>query len=276
MANVGLAACRLDHPHMVGVLEVAEGKGQVVSRVGPGVFAQGAAICLNSRVVVDGLGRATIRFSDQAATYGISAGSIISLGENTAVEISAPKNGGSWLMELIRGWFRFQGPPSPRVQVKTKYLMAGVRGTEFVVWHRDDACLEEGHSTDNASCSILWLQEGRVEVDALTYVAGRSTGNKIELIDESDEQRAVIARFGQGLMRNGLTISPEDAVNWVVYYPPLTRLDLLAADAGRMPGSSGRDRAERTSVDCIGRYRRRKAYARRCDRLQAQWPLGGA
>ena len=236
---------------MVGILEVAEGKGSVTFESQKGGFSRGSAICLDSRIVIGGLGRAMVRFSEKAAKYGISAGSIISLGENSEVEISVPEAGGSWLMELVRGWFRYQGPydKSNRVEVRTKYLMAGVRGTEFVVWHRDDACLEEGYPTDETSCSILWLQEGRVKADALTYVAGRSTGNETELIDEGDQQRAVIARFREGLTRDGLAISPEDAVNWVVYYPPLMRLDQLAADAGRVPSSP--DATELTALQLI-------------------------
>ncbi len=121
------------------------------------------------------------------------------------------------LLDLVEGWLRFFSPRPTDIDINTPYVTAGVRGTEFVIHSRNDRC-EYAPAAGNQGCAALWVQEGLVE-------ASNSKGKLIvDGQSESDRDRTIVALAGRPPQHRALAIKPDDAVNWVLYYPPLVRM----------------------------------------------------
>ncbi|MDJ0740067.1 MAG: hypothetical protein QNJ91_10135, partial [Gammaproteobacteria bacterium] len=115
-----------------------------------------------------------------------------------------------------------------------------MRGTEFTLFTDRSACPVVA-GAGSRGCSALWVQSGTVFPRSPGTDFGDSS--QIEVFSSRDELRfdggaagddnGVIAFAGVPPRRVKLTVSPDDAVDWAVYYPPLVRF------AGRFCGPPG-------------------------------------
>ena len=179
-------------------------------------------VCLNSVISVKGVGRVTIELSDPAAKKANNNRPIVTLGPNSSLSFKKPPKDQAWVLDLVEGWFRFFSPRPTNIDVETAFVTAGVRGTEFVLHTQNDNCVETG---EKVGCTVLWVQAGRVlasnSFDSIEVDAGGP-----------DSSSTVVARLGQPLEVRALRITPEDAVNWVVHYLPLSQLRPPSCGAG--------------------------------------------
>jgi tetratricopeptide (TPR) repeat protein len=121
--------------------------------------------------------------------------SVLRLDEDTTITLQPVKPERTGVLDLIKGAVHFfsRGPRS--LEVKTEFVAAGVRGTEFYVRVEPDSAL-------------VSVFEGTVLAEnprgALTLTAGQS---------------AVAERGGPPVLR--AVARPRDAVRWTLYYPPI-------------------------------------------------------
>ena len=121
--------------------------------------------------------------------------SVLRLNANTTITVEAPKDGGTGVVDLIRGAAHFfaRGPNS--LEVKTPFTVAGVRGTEFFINLESQA-------------TLLTVFEG-------TVVAQNAAGSLT-----LNNGQSAIAEVGKAPAAR-VVARPRDAVQWTLYYPPV-------------------------------------------------------
>ncbi|GGO83315.1 hypothetical protein GCM10011348_26790 [Marinobacterium nitratireducens] len=146
-----------------------------------------ATLCADDSLRVGALSRAAIEFHRDT--------NLLRLEQNTVVTLSAPQaEQPSWI-ELLEGAVYFISRVTQQLNIRTKFLNASVEGTEFMVRVERER-------------SMLWVFEGRV---LASNDIGRLPVNSGE---------AAIARAGEAPVRH-LVVSPRNAVQWALFYPPL-------------------------------------------------------
>ena len=132
------------------------------------------------------------------ATLQLSNNSLISIDQNTNLNFSVPKveAASSWLIELFKGSAFFRSRESQRLNINTPYINAVHEGTEFLV-------------TVNSEQTEITVFDGQV--------AATNQQGKINI----KKGFTGIAKKGEAPRVKTLTIRPEDAVQWTLYYPPL-------------------------------------------------------
>ena len=139
------------------------------------------------------------------ATVELKNKTVISLDQQTTVVFSNLKaRSPSWL-DLLKGVMYVRSRTPTSLDVRTHYVNAAIRGTEFLV------------SADDNQGQITVL-EGTVE-----------SSNDQGSITVTNGQTAV-AKQGQAPVRK-LLVSPKDAVQWALYYPPIIDLPSLRQKA---------------------------------------------
>ncbi|MFM8331300.1 MAG: FecR domain-containing protein, partial [Candidatus Methylumidiphilus sp.] len=152
--------------------------------------------CPGDRIRTRARSRATLELSNK--TY-------ISLNQQTTIVFAGPQpKGPSWL-DLLKGIIYVRSRTPSSLDVRTRYINAAIRGTEFLVSADDNA----------AEVSVL---EGTVE-----------SSNAQGSLTLTDGQAAT-AQAGQPPTRK-LLIAPRDAVQWALHYPPVVDLASLAQSA---------------------------------------------
>ncbi len=146
---------------------------------------QGQRYCKNDTIHVRENSRAALELADET---------IIRLDQNTTIVLSGKTEDASWL-DLIRGAVHFITRVPNSLKIKTPYVNAAVEGTEFVIR------VENGET-------IISVIEGAV---ALENEQGQL------LLTEG---QSASARAGKAPVRR-LDISPQDAVQWSLYYPSI-------------------------------------------------------
>ena len=124
--------------------------------------------------------------------------SVLRLNANTSITIQGVKDGGTGLLNLLKGAAHFlsRGPRS--LEVQTPFTVAGVRGTEFLVSVEVDK-------------TYVTVFEG-------TVVAENQAGS----LTLTDGQSAVAEAGKAPTLR--IVARPRDAVHWTLYYPPVIYL----------------------------------------------------
>ncbi len=170
------------------------------------VSAEGAAewtpvglqdrLCPGDRLRVGANSRAALTLNDET---------LLRLAENSSVRISAPEADGSAWLDLLEGIGHFISRVRNAFQVNTPYVNASIEGTEFTV----------ASSPQGAAVTVL---EGQV-------LAANGQGE----VRLTGGQRALAAP-GQA-PRAEAVVAPLDAVQWTLYYPPITEPRVEAAPA---------------------------------------------
>ena len=195
----------------------------------------------DSSLVTDRTGRLAIEIRDPGDDKAQPA-SVINLGPSSDLTLRRDRKEADWVLELLDGWFRFFSGREVDLDVDTPYVTAGVRGTEFALY-TDDAACEYYQQAGSRGCSILWVQAGSVEATLSRLT--ESDNEKIEAskidvvggVEGSTAGDTVVAVAGESLRFEALEIKPDDAVNWVLYYPPLVRYETQSC--AEIPAQSG-------------------------------------
>jgi tetratricopeptide (TPR) repeat protein len=149
---------------------------------------QGDVFCQGDKIRTDKNSRATLQLSND---------SLVSVDQNTNLNFSIPKvKASSWLLELIEGAAFFRSRESQRLNIHTPFINAVHEGTEFLV-------------TVTSDKTEITVFDGQV--------AATNQQGKIQI----KKGFTGIAKKDQPPRVKALTIRPEDAVQWTLYYPPL-------------------------------------------------------
>ncbi len=151
---------------------------------------QGDVFCQGVTIRADNNSRATLQLSNE---------SMVSVDQNTSlnINISTPKvKASSWLLELLEGSAFFRSRESQRLNIHTPFINAVHEGTEFLV-------------TVDSDKTEITVFDGQV--------AATNQQGKIQI----KKGYKGIAKKDQPPRVKALTIRPEDAVQWTLYYPPL-------------------------------------------------------
>jgi Flp pilus assembly protein TadD len=144
------------------------------------------SFCEGSRIQVDAYSRASILLPDQI---------ILRLDEGTVLTLNGIDNNKPTLLALLKGFVHFISRTPKHLEITSPIANAGPEGTEFAM--RVDA--------QNAE---LWVYEGGVQFF--------NPHGSVHLLPGQAAQ----AHTGQAPSPQ-LTIKPQDAVNWALYYPPI-------------------------------------------------------
>jgi len=151
------------------------------------VITQEQTLCSGDKIRTAKWSRATLVLSNHA---------VVTLDQNSTLSFSPPKDNRHWLINLMQGISFFRSRQSQQIEIETPFINAVHRGTEFVV------------SVDSGQSQITVL-DGQVE-------AHNKNGNVL-----INKGYTGVADASHAPHVQALTISPQDAVQWSLYYPPL-------------------------------------------------------
>ncbi|MEQ1544499.1 tetratricopeptide repeat protein [Methyloglobulus sp.] len=133
------------------------------------------------------------------ATLALTSGTVLTVDQNTTMTFSAPvpeESASSWFINLLDGTLFSRSRQPQHLNIQTPFINAVHEGTEFMVTV----------SSQKAEISVF---DGQVSGE---NSAGKITINKgFKGIAEANRPPRVQA----------LKITPEDAVQWMLYYPPI-------------------------------------------------------
>ena len=138
----------------------------------------------------------TIRVLERSrADVSLLDQSVLRLNANTTITFKGVKEERTGLLELLRGAAHFlsRGPRS--LEVRTPFVTAGIRGTEFFIRVEADQ-------------TFLSIFEG-------TVVAANEAGSLLL----TGGQSALVEAGKAPVLR--IVVRPRDAVQWALYYPPV-------------------------------------------------------
>jgi len=150
---------------------------------------QGDVFCQGDKIRSERNSRATLQLSNN---------SLISVDQNTNLNFSIPKveAASSSLIDIIKGSAFFRSRESQRLNIETPFINAVHEGTEFLV-------------TVDSEKTEITVFDGQV--------AASNQQGKIHI----KKGFTGIAKKGEAPRVKALTIRPEDAVQWTLYYPPI-------------------------------------------------------
>jgi Flp pilus assembly protein TadD len=134
------------------------------------------------------------------STLILSNKSVVTLDQNTTLIFpeaeESPENSANWFLNLIEGSSFFRSRETQRLNIQTPFINAVHEGTEFLV----------AVTRKKTEISVF---DGQVSAE---NSAGRIKINK---------GFKGIAEAGRPPQVQALKITPEDAVQWTLYYPPI-------------------------------------------------------
>ena len=147
-----------------------------------------------------------IRVLDNSrASLALANESVLRLNANSAITVQEFRDNKTSLLDMFKGAGHFFSRRSNSLEVTTPYVVAGVRGTEFLIRVEDDQ-------------TFISIFEGGV-------LASNEAGE----VNLAGGQSA-IARKGQAPVLTTV-VRPRDAVQWALYYPPVVYTPEKAAMA---------------------------------------------
>ena len=137
-----------------------------------------------------------IRVLDNSrASLSLINESVLRLNANSAITVQEFRDNKTSLIDMFKGAAHFFSRRPNSLEVTTPYVVAGVRGTEFLIRVEDDQ-------------TFISIFEGGVlasnEAGEVTLASGQSA----------------IAKKGQAPVLTTV-VRPRDAVQWALYYPPV-------------------------------------------------------
>jgi outer membrane receptor protein involved in Fe transport/Tfp pilus assembly protein PilF len=245
--NMSAYACQLSDA--LGKVRFAQGAWVEHPQHQPQPLQAGEPLCPGSSLNVPADGQVEIELIEPQALQANANRPMVNLGAYSSLQFHAPQDNTSWFLHVLDGWFRFFSPRATDINIKARYLTAGVRGTEFVIQSQQGRCSHINQPKSVAGCDALWVQEGTVAVcpdglscdfnhtlpgqESVTAFAAGKLNNAAD--------RTVLALPGQPLRFGRLDIHPDDAVNWVLYYPPLVHFDQHKCDARQAANGNSAD-----------------------------------
>jgi Flp pilus assembly protein TadD len=148
------------------------------------------------------------------ATLSLSSGSVLTVDQNTTMTFSAPQEKvTSWFINLLEGAAFFRSRQPQHLDVHTPFINAVHEGTEFLV----------AVTSQKAEISVF---DGQVSGD---NKAGKISINK---------GFKGIAEANRPLRVQALKITPEDAVQWALYYPAIIENSQVKPNQGQLVADS--------------------------------------
>jgi Tfp pilus assembly protein PilF len=133
------------------------------------------------------------------ATLIESSLAVITLDQHSTLTFVAPPaqdKVSSWFINLLEGKFLFRSRETQKLNIQTPFINAVHEGTEFIVA----------------------VNEKKAEISVLDgQVAGENSAGKIKIA----KGYKGVAEAGQQPVVKALSITPDDAVQWALYYPPI-------------------------------------------------------
>src|SRR6266705_1784719 len=186
-ASISSAATPCDPP----VAQMVSVQGNVVIRRAGQTQSQPARLnetyCPGDGIQVGEKSRADIALVNQP---------VLRLNQNTTITLAGLKGERTSLVELVSGALHFFSRLPRNLEVNTAFVNAGVEGTEGLIQVEADRAL-------------VTIFEGRV-------LAANAAGS----LRLTDGQSAVAERGQAPVLRT--VVRPRDAVQWALYYPPVT------------------------------------------------------
>jgi tetratricopeptide (TPR) repeat protein len=131
------------------------------------------------------------------ATLNLKSGAVLTVDQNTTMSFSAPQDKvKSWFINLLEGVTFFRSRQPQHLDVHTPFINAVHEGTEFMV----------AVSSQKTEISVF---DGQV--------SGENSAGKIKI----GKGFKGIAEANRPPRVQALKIIPEDAVQWMLYYPPI-------------------------------------------------------
>jgi len=189
--------------------------------------------CPGDRIQVGEKSRADVALVNQP---------LLRLDQNTVITLAGLKEERASIIDLARGALHFFSRLPRNLEINTAFVNAGVEGTEGVV----------EAETNRATITIF---EGKV-----------LAANALGRLALADGQSAVAERGRAPVLR--IVVRPRDAVQWALYYPPVTYFRQEDFQGGQAWQGMARN-----SVDAYmkGDYERAETFFRR--RLDTLRPL---
>lgn len=125
----------------------------------------------------------------------LPSSTIVRLDQNTLITLRAPPSAEKSWLEILKGITHFISRVPRALLISTPFVNAGVDGTEFVINVSDDT-------------TQLTVIEGQVHAENAAGALRPVTGQTI----------SATATTAPSLQ---LTVRPQDAVHWALYYPPI-------------------------------------------------------
>ncbi len=149
----------------------------------------GSLLCANETIRTLKKSRATVEVINET---------IVSLDESTTLLFSKEEDDSlyAWLVDLFTGKIFLRSRDPHRLKVNTPFINAAHEGTEFMV-------------SAEADHGEVWVFDGKV-----------SANNEFGKVTVEKGQKAVAFK-GHAPQIKPIKISPEDAVQWLLYYPPI-------------------------------------------------------
>ena len=173
------------------VAQMVSVQGNVVVRRAGQTQSQPARLnetyCPGDRIQVGEKSRADIALVNQP---------VLRLDQNTVITLPGLKEGRTSVVEMVSGALHFFSRLPRNLEVNTAFVNAGVEGTEGLIQVEADR-------------TIITIFEGRV-------LAANAAGS----LRLTDGQSAVAERGQAPVLRT--VVRPRDAVQWALYYPPVT------------------------------------------------------
>jgi tetratricopeptide (TPR) repeat protein len=173
------------------IAQMVSVQGNVVVRRAGQTQSQPARLnetyCPGDRIQVGEKSRADVALVNQP---------VLRLDQNTVITLPGLKEGRTSLVELVSGALHFFSRLPRNLEVNTAFVNAGVEGTEGLIQVEADRAL-------------VTIFEGRV-------MAANAAGS----LRLTDGQSAVAERGQPPVLRT--VVRPRDAVQWALYYPPVT------------------------------------------------------
>ena len=141
--------------------------------------------------------------------------SVLRVGQNSALSFAEPTTGKVSLLKLLQGILHIFSHRPHSLNIATPFVSGGVEGTEFLVRVMPDH-------------AVITVFEGRV-------MAANGQGQLAVTSGQS-----IIAAAGQA-PRYETVVRPRDAVQWTLYYPPISDRTGDAAGKGSSPLSAAVD-----------------------------------
>src|SRR5436309_914796 len=188
------------------IAQMVSVQGNVVVRRAGQTQSQPARLnetyCPGDRIQVGEKSRADIALVNQP---------VLRLDQNTVITLPGLKEGRTSVVEMVSGALHFFSRLPRNLEVNTAFVNAGVEGTEGLIQVEADRAL-------------VTIFEGRV-------LAANQAGS----LRLTDGQSAVAERGQAPVLRT--VVRPRDAVQWALYYPPVTYFRAEEFPAG--PGWQG-------------------------------------
>jgi tetratricopeptide (TPR) repeat protein len=149
---------------------------------------------------------------------------VVSFDENTTILLSGPPQEKSLLMEILEGAVNFLSRVPRPMDIHTPFVNAGVEGTEFEVRVVPDRQRGDRRQRPAAGAAIVSVFEGKVRATNASGSVQLASGQTVEARVCPPQPRSdgpPECATPSAVLPLRIYVTPPDAVQWALYYPPV-------------------------------------------------------